>query len=170
MHRHTLFTFITGITFVLTMLMGCHAPHALSGAGGAHSHTDLTVVPDHEKDIAQRRALSGPTETQGIASIQQLVGLQLGDEFKDMAGQQLRARVLVVNPGAVVAVHQHERRPGFALILEGEMIEHRNDQEGPITRTVGDVAVERTGVSHWWENRSGQIARALVVDIVPLSQ
>ena len=162
MNRHALSTLI--LTLALSTLMGCHTPHALSGA---HAHGELTVVPDHEKEIAQHKALSGPDKTHGIAEVNTLVGLYLGDEFKGMDGQQLRARVLVVNPGAVVAVHQHEQRPGFALILEGEMVEHRNDQEGPIIRKVGDVAVERTGVSHWWENRSGQVVRALVVDIVP---
>jgi len=126
------------------------------------------VVPDHEKKIARDKALDGPTKTHGIAGVKALVALHLGSEFAAMEGQQMRARELVIEPGAVVAVHQHERRPGFAYIVEGEMIEHRNDQEGPIVRRAGDVAVERTGVSHWWENRSGKRARAIVVDIVPV--
>ena len=149
-------------------LSACHtSDHALS-----HSHggTPLTVVPSQEKAIAQKKALEGPTQTHGIASIKALVGLHLGDEFVGLKGQQMRARELVLQPGAVVAVHQHEHRPGFAYILEGEVVEFRNDHEGPITRRAGDVAIERTGVSHWWENRSGNTVRALVVDIVPTSR
>jgi quercetin dioxygenase-like cupin family protein len=111
--------------------------------------------------------LTGPTKTHGIAAVKTLVALSLGEEFPGLSGQHMRARELVIEPGAVVAVHRHEKRPGFALILEGEMVEHRNDQKGAITRRVGDIAVERTGVSHWWENQSGKRARALVVDIVP---
>ena len=150
---------------LLLSMTACHSAHLPSGSG--HKHPDLSVVPAHERAIAQHRSLEGPTKTHGIADIETLVSLHLGDEFSAMEGQSLRARVLLLEPGAVVAVHQHERRPGFALILEGEMVEHRNDHEGPITRRVGDVAVERTGVSHWWENRSGQVVRALVVDVVP---
>ena len=153
---------------VISALTGCHTSHIAP----THSHADssLTVVPGHEKEIAQAKALEGPTKTQGIASVEALVRLHLGDEFAGLEGRQLRARELVLQPGAIVAVHQHERRPGFAYILEGEVMEVRNDQEGPIIRRAGDVAIERTGVSHWWENRSGRLVRALVVDIVPIKK
>ena len=158
---------LTGSLLAL-LCFGCQAT-----TGEAHRH-DVTVaqgshqvVPAHEKAIAVVKELSGPTKTQGISGVQTLVGLALASEFPGMTGQQLRARELVIQPGAVVAVHQHDKRPGFAYILEGEMVEHRNDQSEPIVRRVGDVAIERTGVSHWWENRSGKVARALVVDIVP---
>jgi quercetin dioxygenase-like cupin family protein len=154
-----------GLSCVLALSWGCQTAH-ITGTG-QQSQGSLTVVPDHEKKIARYKKLSGPTKTHGIAAIKTLVALHLGSEFAGLAGQQMRARILIIKPGAVVAVHQHERRPGFALILEGEMVEHRNDHKGPIIRRVGDVAVERTGVSHWWENRSGKVARALVVDIVP---
>ncbi|MCP4891988.1 MAG: cupin domain-containing protein [Planctomycetaceae bacterium] len=95
-----------------------------------------------------------------------LVAFQLAKEFKGMEGQQLRARELTFEPGAVVAIHQHDSRPGFAYILEGEIVEHRSDQKEPLVRRVGDVAVEWTGISHWWENQSGKQVRALVVDIL----
>ena len=132
------------------------------------SASTTTVVPDAEKKIAQDKNLEGPTKTSGIEGVTTLVELGLGSEFPGLDGQQMRARELVLAPGAVVAVHQHEKRPGFAYMLEGEMVEVRNDSDGPILRKVGDVAVERTGVSHYWENKSGKPARALVVDVVPV--
>lgn len=91
----------------------------------------------------------------------------LGGEFDGMQGRELRAREIVIAPGGVIAVHEHNTRPGVAYILEGEIIEHRNDNDKPIRRRQGDAAFERTGVAHWWENRSEKTVRALVVDIVP---
>jgi quercetin dioxygenase-like cupin family protein len=79
----------------------------------------------------------------------------------------LRAREVTVLPGGQVAVHQHTSRPGAAYILEGELIEHRNDTTGPIKRIKGAVAFEKTGTIHWWKNESSAKARVLVVDIVP---
>ena len=155
-----------GLACLLALAWSCQT----STSADRHRHTELTVVPKHEKKIARDQRLTGPTKTRGISGVKTLVGLHLASEFPGLSGKQMRARELVIQPGAVVAVHQHERRPGFAYILEGEMVEHRNDRKGPIVRRVGDVAVERTGVSHWWENRSGKVARALVVDIVPTTK
>jgi len=84
-----------------------------------------------------------------------------------MQGRVLRAREIVIAPGGVIAVHEHNTRPGVAYILEGEIVEHRNDSDKPVLRRPGDAAFERTGVAHWWENRSDKPVRALVVDIVP---
>lgn len=165
MHTATRYLPLFSLCLTLGLTSACHSAHMAPEA--PHSHHTLSVVPEHEKAIAQHKALEGPSETHGIADIQTLVMLSLGDEFAGMDGRAMRGRILVVEPGAIVAVHQHERRPGFALILEGEMVEHRNDHNGPLIRRVGDVAVERTGVSHWWENRSERVVRALVVDIVP---
>ncbi|HAN31708.1 MAG TPA: hypothetical protein DCQ06_08945 [Myxococcales bacterium] len=155
------------LSFVVASLMiACHPTKTSSKH--AHGHAEMTGLPDQEKQIAQLKNLSGPTKTKGISGVKNLVGLPLGQEFEGMKGRQMRARELIAQPGAIVAVHQHERRPGFAYMLEGEMVEHRNDHKGPIVRRVGDVAVETTGVSHWWENRTDKIARAIVVDIVPI--
>lgn len=135
----------------LMMLSGTAAGHAAPG-----------VVPDREREISAE----GPTENRGIEAVIALGAIALTDEFPGMDGKQLRAREIVIKPGGVIAVHRHEQRPGVAYILEGEIVEHRNDADGPITRRVGDVAFEKTGVIHWWENASDALVRALVVDIV----
>ena len=60
------------------------------------------------------------------------------------------------------------RRVAVAVyILEGEIYEHRDGVAKPVLHRNGDVAMEKTGVTHWWENKSAKPARALVVDIVP---
>lgn len=145
-----------------------HAEDEHSHDEGHHSHdSPPSVVPDAEKTIAQDKALEGPDKTSGIASVDLLAAIALGQEFEALKGQQLRVRELVIAPGGVVAVHEHNQRPGVAYIIEGEMTEHRSDQDAPIVHKAGSVAVEHTGVSHWWENKSDAPARALVIDILP---
>lgn len=134
------------------------------------NHHDNKVVPDAERDIALQRNISGPTENKGIGTITLLGTVELGDEFPTTAGRQLRARKLIILPGGIVAVHQHDARPGMAYILEGEIVEHRNDQPEPIVRKPGAVAFEKTGVVHWWENQSSAPVKALVVDIIKPEQ
>lgn len=93
--------------------------------------------------------LTGPTETKGIASIDPMGVVELGNEFPGMEGRQLRARIFTIEPGGVVAIHTHNRRPGYAYIISGKIIEHRNDTADPITRTPGQIAMEKSGITHW---------------------
>jgi quercetin dioxygenase-like cupin family protein len=83
-----------------------------------------------------------------------------------MDGRRMRARIITLQPGAVVAVHEHRQRPGIAYILEGEVVEHRSDHDEPQIRRPGAVAVEYSGVAHWWRNDGEASVRALVVDII----
>ena len=125
------------------------------------------VVPLHEREISHQMQAQGPQENRGIESVTTLGHVSLAGEIGDDSNRILRAREIVIAPGGVVAVHQHDQRPGVAYIIEGELIEHRSDADGPLVRKPGAVSFERTGVTHWWDNRSDQRARALVIDIVP---
>lgn len=140
----------------------------LLGAGvQAHDHA-AGVVPEHERASAEASGFDGPRETQGVEAIISLGSVSLRDEFEGIGDRVLRARELVLAPGAVVAVHRHDARPGVAYILEGELVEYRNDASQPLLRKAGAVAFENTGVTHWWQNKSTKQARAIVVDIVPV--
>lgn len=130
--------------------------------------TANTIVPAHEHKIAQDKKLAGPDKSQGITSVTTLGSLDLGKDFPAMQGQQFRAREIVIEPGGIVAVHEHDSRPGVAYILEGEIIEHRSDRTDPVQHQKGSVAFENSGVAHWWENKSTMTVKALVVDILPL--
>jgi quercetin dioxygenase-like cupin family protein len=122
--------------------------------------------PEAEQHTATIGGLTGPTVTRGVSSIETLGVIDLGEEFPAMQGRQMRARVFTIEPGGVIALHAHEQRPGYALILSGSIVEHRNDRNGPVVRNKGDIAIEKSGVAHWWENVSGEVVRALVVDVV----
>jgi quercetin dioxygenase-like cupin family protein len=133
-----------------------------------HADTTKNVVPSSEYKIAQELGAEGPTETFGIESAEVLGTMSLAGEFAGTEGHMLRVREVTVLPGGQVAVHQHNSRPGAAYVLEGELIEHRNDADAPLTRVTGAVALEKTGTIHWWKNESSTRARVLVVDIVPV--
>jgi len=142
------------------------APHAAAHDSSEHSEA-LSVVPQAEKARAQELLVDGPTETKDIGGVQVIGTVSLDGEFDSSDGLMIRVRELIINPGGVVAVHQHTNRPGAAYIIEGELVEHRSSEPGPVLKTAGSTAMERSGVIHWWENESDAPARALVVDIVP---
>ena len=126
-----------------------------------------TIVPSQERDSAQTLGVDGPSENKLIESVTVLGSVPLEDEFEDLKGRVLRTRKITILPGGQVAVHQHQSRPGVAYIIEGELIEYRNDQSTPVTRRAGEAAFEKTGVVHWWKNPTSRKAQVLVVDIVP---
>ncbi len=145
-----------GLTVLMSVTLACHA------------HPDLDVVPAAERERAQGLQAEGPRDTTGVEAIRALGAIPLAGEF-DAApdGHVLRARELVIAPGGVVGVHAHTGRPGVAYILEGELLEHRSDEDEPVLRQAGDASFEYSGLLHWWHNNGETTARALVVDIVP---
>lgn len=126
---------------------------------------DTTVVPDAEKSTAQEKNIEGPTQTVGVERVEKLGALDLGKDFQALEGRSLRARRITVAPNAVIAVHEHNARPGVAYILEGELTETRVGGDGERIRRAGDTAFEESDVIHWWRNDSGKQAVVLVVDI-----
>jgi quercetin dioxygenase-like cupin family protein len=121
--------------------------------------------PANDTDMATLGGLTGPKDSKGIASIDPMGIVDLGAEFPSMSGRQLRARIFTIEPGGIVGIHTHEQRPGYAFIFSGSIVEHRNDNSEPLVRNAGDIAMEKNGVTHWWENNFDEPVKALVVDI-----
>lgn len=154
--------------FIRTFFAPAFCAAALALPALAHEHTaNHQVVPEAEKQRAQALLADGPETTTGIAGVESLGTVALDGEFTSSDGLVMRARELVIEPGGIVAVHQHDNRPGVAYIIEGEMTEHRSSSDSPVVKQAGDVAFERSGIVHWWENTGSTPARALVVDILP---
>ncbi len=122
-------------------------------------------APAPESTTVTMDGLTGPKESKGIASIEPKGIIELSEDFPQMAGRQLRARVFTVEPGGVVGIHTHIERPGYAYIISGKIMEHRNDSPDAIEHAAGSIAIEKAGVTHWWENTSDEPVKALVVDI-----
>ncbi|MEM1389373.1 MAG: cupin domain-containing protein [Pseudomonadota bacterium] len=151
-----------------TFWIGAMASLALALPAAAHEEAGTAqVVPQEEKLRAQELLADGPTETSGIGGVEMLGTVSLDGEFSSSDGLVMRVRELLINPGGIVAVHQHDNRPGIAYIIEGEMTEHRSSEPEGVVKAAGDVAFESSGVVHWWENTGDTPARALVVDLVP---
>ena len=78
----------------------------------------------------------------------------------------LRLRRLTVQPGGVIAWHDHAAVQGMALIVSGEMVELRNTCLDPITYRAGDIAREDAQTAHSWRNESDTAAVILVSHVV----
>lgn len=126
---------------------------------------EITLTDDSDEAMVTLGGLNGPKDTKGIASIDPMGIIDLGEEFPAMAGRQLRARIFTIEPGGVVGIHTHEQRPGYAFIISGKIVEHRNDHPEPLVRNAGDISIEKAGVTHWWENTFDEPVKALIVDI-----
>jgi len=146
----------------LLLLAWTASPLAILNAGG----DPPAIIPDAERAIAAAAGLEGPAESSGIGDVKVLATLPLAGEFEGLEGHVMRVREITLLPGGRVAVHEHHSRPGVAYMLEGEAVEHRRNEKTPLVRRRGDVAMEKSGIAHWWENVSDQPARVVVVDIV----
>jgi quercetin dioxygenase-like cupin family protein len=78
----------------------------------------------------------------------------------------LRLRRLTVQPGGVIAWHDHTAIQGYAVIVSGQMVELRNTCLYPITYGPGDVAREDEGTAHSWRNDGDGPAVILVSHVV----
>jgi quercetin dioxygenase-like cupin family protein len=122
-------------------------------------------LTDQERAEAQVKA--GPIANRGIEKVRNVGSVPLANEIPGSGNRALRVREIVVGEKGVIGTHPHEQRPGLAYILEGELTEIRSDNVKPIVHGPGSVSFEWTGISHYWENRSGDPVRVLLVDIVP---
>jgi quercetin dioxygenase-like cupin family protein len=162
------------LTLVISYLLLCIFPaNTIAHPVDDHHQPDKVKIilladntpPAPESMTVTMDGLTGPKESKGIASIEPKGIIDLGEDFPAMAGRQLRARVFTIEPGGIVGIHTHEQRPGYAFIISGKIMEHRNDHPDPLTRNAGDIAMEKAGVTHWWENTFDEPVKALVVDI-----
>ena len=132
------------------------------------NHSSQTVTPAREQRQAPRNA---PSTTEKV-SMESLGSLDLSKEFTALQGRMLRTRRITIAPGGSVAWHQHQQRPGVAYLINGSLIEIRDDGTGPraIQRRAGEAVFESTGVLHGWRNDSDHPATAVVIDLVPQMQ
>ena len=107
---------------------------------------------------------TGPAKPKGI-STKTLGEADLTGELSGLDARQLRARLWIMEPNGIVPVHSHVDRPAYAYVLEGEVTEHRSDDEHPHVYSAGSLSVEDGGVVHWWENTGGTTVKLIAVDL-----
>ena len=109
--------------------------------------------------------MKGPADSTGIGA--SVLGAVVLEHYGDLVvGADLRAREITVAPGGHILLHSHKERPGIAFVIEGEIIEHRNDSDAPITHKAGSIFFEDVATVHWSENATDKVARILTIDIV----
>ena len=93
----------------------------------------------------------------------------LAKEPAAVKGRVFRLRELNVEPGGIVPWHSHNERPAMIYIVSGEVIEYASNCAVPIVHKMGDVAPEKNGTSHWWQNTGSVPSKLISVDLFPLA-
>lgn len=78
----------------------------------------------------------------------------------------VRLRRLVIEPGGVVAWHDHQAVQGMALMVSGEATEIRSTCMDMIVYRAGDVAIEDAQTAHGWRNDGDAPAVIITAHVV----
>jgi quercetin dioxygenase-like cupin family protein len=107
---------------------------------------------------------SAPTENKGLRT-SATTTLDLGPEIPGMEGRQLRLRVLTLDPGGVIGIHNHRDRPAVAHVVQGTLTDRR---ENGAARAIaaGTSWSENKETVHWTENRGAEPVVFIVADIL----
>ena len=92
----------------------------------------------------------------------------LSKEPAAINGRLFRFRQLDIEPGGIVPWHSHGNRPAMIYIVSGEVIEYASNCAVPIVHKTGDVAPEKNGTQHWWQNTTGAPVVLISVDLFPV--
>jgi quercetin dioxygenase-like cupin family protein len=95
--------------------------------------------------------------------------IDLAREPLAVPGRQFRLRELNIQPGGIVPWHSHSERPAQIYIVSGEVIEYASNCAVPIVHKAGDVAPEKAGTSHWWQNHGKVPSKLISVDLFPVA-
>ena len=112
--------------------------------------------------VIHAQQATAPTENKGL-SVKSLTAVDLGPEIEGMAGRQLRMRLIVIEPGGILALHNHKDRPATDYVLRGSLIDHRGDTEKEYK--AGDSIFETKEVTHWLENRGTVPVEFVSIDV-----
>ena len=107
--------------------------------------------------------VSAPTETRGV-SVVELRSLDLTSEIDSVAKRALRMRKATLEPGGVVAEHNHVGRPSVSYFLQGSVVFHEAGKPDLVVNA-GEGIAEGKATTHWLENRGTVPAVWITVDI-----
>jgi quercetin dioxygenase-like cupin family protein len=97
-------------------------------------------------------------------SEQLLRSLDLTTELESTKGRPLRMRKLTLQPGGVLALHNHVDRPAITYLLQGQMTYHQ-DGKPDVVANPGDGFAEGRSTTHWAESTGTVPAVWIAVDI-----
>ena len=108
------------------------------------------------------RAAEAPKDNKGYTASKTTV-VELGPEFEGMAGRQLRLRLLTIEPGGYIGLHNHKDRPAVVYFLQGTDTVIRDDGTSQ-TFKPGDTTGEPATV-HWHRNDGTDAVILITADI-----
>ena len=122
---------------------------------------------------ADKQVADGQGQKMGTAAAKDVTDVvrastDLAKEPAAVNGRLFRLRQLDMKPGAIVPWHSHGKRPAMIYIVSGEVVEYASNCAVPITHKAGDVAPEKSGTSHWWQNNGSATAVLISVDLFPV--
>ena len=109
----------------------------------------------------------GPTAPKDVTDMVR-ASTDLAKEPAMINGRQFRLRQLEMQPGGIVPCHSHGDRPAMIYIVSGEVVEYASSCAVPIVHKAGDIAPEKNGTSHWWQNTGKTPAILISVDLFPV--
>jgi quercetin dioxygenase-like cupin family protein len=119
-------------------------------------------VPDGQGQKMASHAAKGVTDVVRAST-------DLAKEPVAVQGRLFRLRELNVQPGGIVPWHSHNERPAMIYIVSGEIVEYASNCAVPIVHRAGDVAPEKNGTSHWWQNHGKAPSKLISVDLFPVA-
>jgi quercetin dioxygenase-like cupin family protein len=108
----------------------------------------------------------GPMAPKDVTDVVR-VSTDLSKEPVAVKNRLFRLRQLEVKPGGIVPWHSHGERPAMIYIVSGEVVEYASSCAVPIVHKAGDVAAEKSGTSHWWQNTGSTTSVLISVDLFP---
>lgn len=114
-------------------------------------------------DIALSLAADAPKDNKGLTTSKTTV-VELGSEFPGMEGRQLRFRLLTIEPGGHIGLHNHKERPAVVYFLQGTDTVTRDDGTSQ-TFKAGDVTGEPGSTIHWHRNDGQDAVIFVTADI-----
>jgi quercetin dioxygenase-like cupin family protein len=109
----------------------------------------------------------GPSMPKDVTDVVR-ASTDLAKEPLALNNRLFRLRQLEMKPGGIVPWHSHNQRPAMIYIVSGEVVEYASSCAVPITHRAGDVAPEKNGTSHWWQNTGTSNAILISVDLFPM--
>ena len=144
---------------------------ALAGVFAAATSICATAVSAGECP-ADKKVSDGQGQKPGPAAPKDVTDMvrastDLAKEPAGIKGRQFRLRQLEMKPGGIVPWHSHGDRPAMIYIVSGEVVEYASSCAVPIVHKAGDIAPEKNGTSHWWQNTGKTNAVLISVDLFP---
>ena|SRR5690242_20705376 len=114
-------------------------------------------------DMTPSQAADAPKDNKGYTASKTTV-VELGSEFPGMESRQLRLRVLTIEPGGHIGLHNHKERPAVVYFLQGTDTVIRDDGTSQ-TFKAGDVTGEPGTTIHWHRNDGTDAVVFVTADI-----